>query len=148
MVFKWVLNVEKIKDITAEQAAQELIRIENKHGIIMPKLIVDESRSESAPLYKWFEWDDTKAAEQYRETQASHLIRSIIRTDIQQDECLLVRAFIHIQDDYMSIENVLTVTEWRNEMLDNAKKELKAFTIKYQNLCELKNIITEIKNII
>ena len=44
---------------------------------ITPKNLVEANRDESAPLHNEFEWNDTKAAEKYRETQAGYIIRNI-----------------------------------------------------------------------
>lgn len=44
---------------------------------LTPRLVLDRARDPQHPLHNRFEWNDTKAAEQYRLTQAGDLIRSV-----------------------------------------------------------------------
>jgi hypothetical protein len=49
----------------------------DKHGRILPKLVVDAARSPKSPLHKEFEWDDRKAALVQRLDRAQELIREV-----------------------------------------------------------------------
>lgn len=53
----------------------ELDSIYRANGTLTPGMVVDAARDETSPLHECFEWDDAKAGEQYRLTQAAHLIR-------------------------------------------------------------------------
>jgi len=58
--------------------ANELNRMAKRNGgKITPKMIVEAARDESSLLHDYFEWDDTVAAEKYREMQARTLLRSV-----------------------------------------------------------------------
>ena len=48
-----------------------------KKGRLTPKELVDVSRPKDAPLHDEFEWNNTIAAEKYREVQAGYIIRSV-----------------------------------------------------------------------
>jgi hypothetical protein len=63
--------------VDAQTAGEELDRIRQEHGTLEPGTVVDESRPEEAPLHPAFEWCDPKAAELYREHQATHLIKQV-----------------------------------------------------------------------
>ena len=63
--------------VDAQTAGEELDRIRKEHGTLEPGTVVDESRPEEAPLHPAFEWHDPKAAELYREHQATHLIKQV-----------------------------------------------------------------------
>jgi hypothetical protein len=63
--------------VDAQTAGEELDRIRQEHGMLEPGIVVDESRPDEAPLHPAFEWCDPKAAELYREHQASHLIKQV-----------------------------------------------------------------------
>lgn len=63
--------------VAADVAGAELERIQNQRGVIEPRVVVEESRPEAAPLHPVFEWDDDKAAENYRTWQARSLIKSV-----------------------------------------------------------------------
>jgi hypothetical protein len=63
--------------VDAQTAGRELDRIRRRDGTIRPAAVVDEARPEEAPLHPAFEWRDLVAAEQWREHQASTLIRVV-----------------------------------------------------------------------
>lgn len=63
--------------IKPDTAAKELGRIYEKHGKLSPTVVVDEARPAESPLHPAFEWDDSKAAEFYRRSQAKDLIYSV-----------------------------------------------------------------------
>ena len=63
--------------VDAQTAGEELDRIRQEHGTLEPGTVVDESRPDEAPLHPVFEWCDPKAAELYREHQATHLIKQV-----------------------------------------------------------------------
>jgi len=63
--------------VDAQTAGEELDRIRQEHGTLEPGTVVDESRPDEAPLHPVFEWHDPKAAELYREHQATKLIKQV-----------------------------------------------------------------------
>lgn len=67
----------RVSGVDAETAGSELERIHQKHGALKPKIVVNESRPEDAPLHPVFEWDDFVAAEEWRVHTARNLIRSV-----------------------------------------------------------------------
>jgi hypothetical protein len=42
---------------------------------VTPKEILEKAKDPKSPLHKYFEWDNSKAGEQYRIYQARHLAR-------------------------------------------------------------------------
>lgn len=46
-------------------------------GRLSPEIVVQSARDPASPLHSRFEWDDTKAAEEHRRSQARTLIRSV-----------------------------------------------------------------------
>ncbi|HUD75319.1 MAG TPA: hypothetical protein VMQ76_09630, partial [Terracidiphilus sp.] len=49
-------------------------------GLLLPEKVVEAARPVSSPLHSWFEWNDNKAAENYRIWQARQLIRVTVQT--------------------------------------------------------------------
>ena len=68
---------EEALGVDAQTAGSELDRIRQRDGTIRPAAVVDEARPEEAPLHPAFEWRDPVAAEQWREHQASTLIKVV-----------------------------------------------------------------------
>jgi hypothetical protein len=80
---EYVFRIEDGEDgedamgVDAQTAGSELDRIRRRDGTIRPAAVVDEARPEEAPLHPAFEWRDPVAAEQWREHQASTLIKVV-----------------------------------------------------------------------
>lgn len=113
-----------------------------KRGELTAKRLLEESRDESAPLHSEFEWNDSVAAESYREEQAAHIIRCIV-VKTETPESSPVRAFINIKDesrDYRPINIVICSPDMREKMLSDAYRDMKIFRQKYQALTELQSV--------
>ena len=82
--------------VAAEVAGAELERIQNQRGVIEPRVVVEESRPESAPLHPVFEWDDDKAAENYRTWQARSLIKSVRVIEMRDGADVPVPVYVHV----------------------------------------------------
>ena len=70
-------DAEQELGVDAQTAGSELDRIRRRDGCLRPDVVVDEARPEEAPLHRAFEWRDPVAAEQWREHQASTLIKVV-----------------------------------------------------------------------
>ena len=140
MIYKWKISKY---NVDAQEAGEELERIREKYNSITPKIVVEESRNNDSVLHSCFEWDDSKAAEAYRERQAQHIIANIVVEKVNDvDVSSDVRAFVHIQNDYKPIDTVVKVKDYRQELLTNALKDLEAFRSKYKALSELNDLFS------
>ena len=70
-------DAEQDLGVDAQTAGSELDRIRRRDGTLRPDVVVDEARPKDAPLHPAFEWRDPVAAEQWREHQASTLIKVV-----------------------------------------------------------------------
>ena len=146
MIYKWKISKY---NIDAQEAGEELERIRNKYGELSACDIVEESQHKNAVLHNCFEWRNDVAAQKYREHQAQELIRNIVVEAVQDKEVNPpIRAYVKIQGDYKPIQEVVTIKDYREEMLNNAFKELKAFKEKYQSLSELDELFSYIDTIL
>jgi hypothetical protein len=82
--------------ITAQDAGDELARIQAEHGSLTPQTVVDESRPDEAPLHPAFEWDDSVAGERYRHIQANDLIKTVEVIQPDQDEPKAEPAYVNV----------------------------------------------------
>lgn len=60
-----------------EEKRKAIEACRDKHGRILPKLVVEAARNPRSPLHKEFEWDDKKAAAYHRLDRAQELIREV-----------------------------------------------------------------------
>lgn len=145
MVYEWKPGSRYKVDANTAGAVCEQLESE---GNLSAKSLLDVSRPDDAPLHSEFEWDDSVAAEKFREDQARHMIRHlIVRLDSQPQEP--VRCFFKIEtaeavpESYTRIETVLKKPDMRAELLKQALAELEAFQKKYNTLCELASVFNE-----
>lgn len=97
----------KIGNLTPQVVGDTLADIENRHGVIDPHTVVDESRPEDAPLHPVFEWCDEIAAEKWRVEQARRVVRSVEIIAEERDSPTQI-AYVNIQsqDGYVSAATV------------------------------------------
>ena len=105
---------------------------------LSPESLLEASRPEAAPLHTYFEWDDKAAAEQYRLSQAGHVIRSleIAISEVSKDaEEGTTRAFVTVTPkQYTRIDLVLRDAHSTERLLDQAHREFEQFKRKYETL--------------
>lgn len=121
-------------------AIEELSRLEAEHGRLVPSAIVDAARSPKSPLHRFFEWDNTVAAEKYRIMQASNLIRHVkVVMELPNLTARTVRAYVspYTGQGYVRIEKALSDADMRMQLLAQARRELEAFRKRYNDLEEL-----------
>ena len=146
MVYEWKYNMP----IKAQIVGEHFEKLEREQGCITPKIVLDSARSETSVIHGCFEWDNDIAAEKYRETQASALIRNLTVKTIKEDKTCTepVRAFVNIQSSeksqYISLPNILKDNELTRRMLEQAKSELDTFAKKYSSLKELSGVFDAI----
>lgn len=141
MVYQW--NPASRIKTDANVAGKVFEELESTVGLTA-KTLLDASRSEDAPLHNEFEWDDAKAAESYRETQASYIIRSLC-VAAQDEISEPVRAVFSVNGGgYESVTVIMQDVDKRSALLDMALKELRSFERKYKILEELSEVFSAI----
>ncbi|MEN0652374.1 MULTISPECIES: hypothetical protein [Hyphobacterium] len=142
--------------LDAQAAGEEIERIRvARNGRLTSEAVVEEAKDEASPLHPAFEWDNDRAAHQYRVTQAAHLIRSItLVADSRPGQPEKpVRAFVNVTVDedrsYTSVAHALSDEALRAQVLSQAWKEIEAWKRKYSDLVEfarLFGVIEELKD--
>lgn len=136
--------------IDPNKAGRELARIEKAEGSLTAEVVLERAKSANSSLHDHFEWDDSRAAEQHRLTQASELIRSITvdvsRSNVEPPKP--VRAFVNVREDeqrhYVGTVRAMSDKELRQQVLARAFAELEAFRRRYAELTELSAIFAAI----
>lgn len=133
------------------QTAYDTIHELYEQGRSSAKDLVDASRPEDAPLHPLFTWDDQIAAEKYREREARTIIAHIICVPEEEEHQPTVRAFFKIEPEnnapYEPTFVIMKNEDKREMLLNQAKRELVAFEIKYQSLNELARVFEAIHEV-
>lgn len=132
------------KKVDADEAVAELQRITGIYGKLTPEVIVAEAKKPKSPLHTCFQWDDDKAAQQWRLQQARVLINNIEVKIISSGEPVNIGVYeiVNKDDGYRHIETftvdeMQVVKESAIRDLVYVKKKLKAydrFVVAAQNI--------------
>jgi hypothetical protein len=156
MVYQW--KTPGLYKISPDVAAAELEECRNPDGVITPSDVVERAKSHDSPLHEIFEWNNTKAANKWRESQARTMIANIMTVmEINEGEekrTVTVRAYPHINGDgeegrgYKPLKVVLENSQDKEYLLQRAKAELASFQMKYRNLSELTSVLEAISKLL
>lgn len=147
MVYSWSYN----KPVAADVAGKRLEELAAVHGTITPKIILEDSRDEKAPLHPCFEWNDGKAAEAYRLQQAREILVSLKVTVEKGEKEIQTRAFVNVsmEDEkdgtFIAVGKALSAEDTRQVVLMRAMAELSYFRRKYETLTELSEVFLAIE---
>ena len=154
MRYKWVEGSKISLDAQVIGKELESLRKQND-GKLTKEIVVAVARSKNSPLHDAFEWDDDKAAEQYRLQQAGYIIRSVavVFENPDTDEDTEIRAFVSvIQDEdekpsYTSLSVAVQDEDLRKQVFENALRDLNAWKKKYAYLKIFDRVFNEIEQI-
>lgn len=123
-----------------------LTDIYRENGTLTPALVVDIARDPGHPLHNRFEWDDTVAAEKYRQVQAGELIRAVKVTEATGDDTdVRVRAFHSVPrpdgTTYVPVEEVREDDFTRQLVIKAAEREWRQLHARYRHLTEFLNAV-------
>lgn len=149
--FKWKPG-SRIR-INSQRAGERITSLKERlGGVIAPRDLVRDARSINSPLHSAFEWNNSKAAEQYREQQAGHMLRCLVTECVDRRRpnkpIAVVRAFVNVRPpgtaagdrSYRPLIDVLDDEELRHELIQTAAAEFKAWRARYSELQELSRI--------
>ena len=141
----------KIKGIykaDAQVAGEICEELQNSPQGLTPETLLEVASDKTCPLHNDFEWRDDVAAQKYRLQQAADMIRCItIVIDNGNPDTQNERAFVVKGDRksaYVSLKNAISNDVWRENLLKQAKDELRWFQGKYRRLEELAGVNAEI----
>lgn len=147
--YKWREGIGIYRNVDAQKVAIELfgtaaIKGKDDYKSLPAKDIVDLARDDSLEIHKCFEWDDSKAAEKYREKQARDVVHLlVIKEEPIPKDRPEVCAFHMVEKGtgYVPTRYIVRQEDKYQELLKKAYAELRAFKEKYSMLSELKEIL-------
>jgi alkylated DNA nucleotide flippase Atl1 len=121
-----------------------------KSSPLTAERVVGEAKREASPLHKFFEWNNQKAAKEYRLEQARRLMRSVVVVYESAKELPPVRAFITYVGDgekegYGITSVLLSDEEERARQVQRALKEANEWKQRWFHLKELANVFIAIE---
>ena len=156
--FEYKFRVNGLVKASAEVTGKVCKDLIDSDGAVTPKRLVEVSKPKDAPLHDEFEWNNTIAGQKYREEQARQIIKNVVIIQISEEEekpkqikCWVNsdRAFVPTderQHKYLTIDTALSNSEWRDNLIKAAKRDMVSFIAKYKRLNELANIIKDMND--
>ena len=140
--------------VKASVVGETLEQIESECGIVTKEEFLERSRDLDSPTHDLFEWNDSKAAEQYRLNQSQQIIGHLKITYVNAEKKeQKIRAYVNVSDQrfhsgYMATFAALSDDEKKEIVLGNIRKELDQFVERnkaFEGLADL--LITKGKSI-
>lgn len=132
----------------------ELRRIADANrGQLRPIDVVNAARPKASPLHSRFEWDNTKAAQEYRLWQARHLINVTVEYFGGEESSFTGRVFVSLTSDrgdgagYRSMVSVMSDDQHRARLMQDALEEMDVFKRKYIRLKELADVFVAMSKV-
>lgn len=133
--------------VSAEQAGEMCEKLAAQ-GRLTAENLLDANRAPDAPLHQAFEWDNDTAAEEYRKSQARHIIACLcIVTENKKEE---IRAFFNLERKEPTYTSVRVIQENPDDMerlFRVAMSELAAFQKKYASVKRLQAVFDAIEQL-
>lgn len=140
MVYQWRAGYNFKAD--PAKAAKVMGKLADQ-GRLNAESLVEVSKPKNAPLHDDFEWDDTKAAENWRKQQGRCMINSLLMIPEETDmgeEKEPIRAFFKVtqveNSQYESTSVLIRTQNGRDALRDQAQKELNSYRQKYRAVLE------------
>lgn len=127
----------------AQLAELETIR-KNNGGMLKPADIVAFAQNPATALHRMFEWNGNEAARKYRLLQAQEIIR--VAVVVLPNTNTPIRAYVSLHRDrksgrgYRATSNVLSSTQMRQELLDEALEDMRIFRARYSTFKQLAGV--------
>lgn len=129
--------------VRAAVAKVALDAIAKRHrGGITPRAVVDAARDPVHPLHPCFTWEDSIAAERWREQQARLIINAIevVHADDTPPRVCYVSVGYEDERAYRASATVMSDAEMRQQALAEALAALEGWQRRYAHLTELADV--------
>ena len=124
----------RFNDEEAQVIGQTIEDLRDSKGHITPIELVKNAKNKNSPIHNFFEWDEGKAAEEYRLQQARDLVNHVVEIVVIGGEETEQRSFFSIvaEDNgrvYVTLKDAIENEDYRKQLLSKAITQLENLTI-------------------
>ena len=144
-------------ELEAQVVGEELDRLEKKAGSLTAEAVVKAATPKRSVLHRCFEWDDKKAANEHRLSQARYILRSIEvvfeeNPDDENSRTIEIRAFHNVEKDdgekaYVTLNQARNNENYWQQVKDRALSEILAWQNKYKSINEFEVVFDAIAQV-
>ena len=108
-----------------------------KTGLLTAERVLNEASKTGSPMYRYFEWDDHKAAHQFRLTQARALLRSIeVVLEDAKGKKVPMKMYFNVRDSenhrsYEAATFVFDTPDLADQVIEQALAQLEAWKARH-----------------
>ena len=141
-------KVKGLYKASAQVVGEICDELQNSPQGLTPATLLEVASDKTSPLHDDFEWRDDVAAQKYRLQQAADMIRCVTvviesgTAEPQKERAFVVKG--EGNSAYVSLKNAISNDVWRENLLKQARNELRYFQGKYRRLEELAGVNAEI----
>ena len=127
---------------------------ESNGGVLTAETVLEDARKKSSPLHRFFEWDDSVAAEFWRREQARQLIRQhYVVVSYGGQDTAPTRATVVVEmpsGDRAYTQTVVSLVDedFSDQVLERAKQELRAWRSRYERFKEMSEMVKEVDRLL
>jgi hypothetical protein len=124
-----------------------------REGAAAPRIIAEEAKDENHAFHPLLEWNDEKAAGEYRVGQARAVIRSVrVLRDGDEGEADSGPAFVHVKptngaEGYQKIDDAMASEDVRKAVIREAMSQLNGFRRRYKHLVEFQPVFDALDDV-
>lgn len=132
-----IVDGSRIRKGDAQAIGSILERIKQT-GPLTAEAVLEEAKNPRSPLHKYIEWDDSKAAHQYRLEQARKIIRSIeVVVEDAKGKSRQLRGYFNVRTSdgvksYQPLEFVFEDADLADQVINDAKQQLDSWLAKFK----------------
>ena len=128
-----------------QAVGDKLQELRDKHKGLTASIVIEDAKNKKSVLHGAFEWNDSKAAHEWRLHSARHLMRAVVTKELDSSgEIRYQPAFVFVKTEegprYESLARVLDDDEMRLQVINRALKEFEQWQKRYKEYEEFLSV--------
>lgn len=131
----------------AQLVGEYLAALAGPRQVITPVEVLEAAQSPGSPLHRYFTWDDSKAAQQWRINEARQVLRSIVVCRIEGDQVSKSRDWLSVADDDQQVAYVRSEFVWQtpslaDRVIEQARGQMEDWVRRYQDYEQIREAVS------
>jgi glutamate synthase domain-containing protein 2 len=127
-----------------QAVGDKLQELRDKNEGLTASIVIEDAKNKDSVLHGAFEWNDSKAAHEWRLHSARHLMRAVTKELDSSGEIRYQPAFVFVKTEegprYESLARVLDDDEMRLQVINRALKEFEQWQKRYKEYEEFLSV--------
>ena len=135
-----------------QAVGDKLQELRDKHKGLTASIVIEDAKNKNSVLHGAFEWNDSKAAHEWRLHSARNLMRAVVTKELDSSgEIRYQPAFVFVKTEegprYETVARVQSDEELRHQVVQRAFAELNQWKKRYEEYKEFLGVFKEVEKI-